>query len=63
MCQIAPYFWFVCKANPPVHISGYVLADATQQTDQRTSHMVFLFFAEALTHPNCKMAWAKDLIY
>ena len=22
--------WFVCKAHPPVHISGYVLVDATQ---------------------------------
>ena len=42
-------FWFVCKAHPPVHISGYVLVDATQQTDQRTSQMVYLFFAEALT--------------
>jgi len=31
-----------------VHISGYVLVDATQQTDQRTSQMVYLFFAEAL---------------
>ena len=31
-----------------VHISGYVLVDATQQTDQRTSRMVHLFFAEAL---------------
>jgi len=31
-----------------VHISGYVLMDATQQTDQRTSQMVYLFFAEAL---------------
>jgi len=26
-----------------------VLVDATQQTDQRTSQMVYLFFAEALT--------------
>ena len=42
-------FWFVCKAHPPVHISGYVLVDATQQTDQRTSQMVYLFFAEALS--------------
>ena len=42
-------FWFVCKAHPPVHISGYALVDATQQTDQRTSWMVYLFFAEALT--------------
>ena len=41
-------FWFVCKAHPPVHINGYVLVDATQQTDQRTSQMVYLFFAEAL---------------
>jgi len=41
-------FWFVCKAHPPMHISGYVLVDATQQTDQRTSQMVYLFFAEAL---------------
>jgi len=24
---------------------GYVLVDATQQTDQRTSQMVYLFFA------------------
>jgi len=31
-----------------MHISGYVLVDATQQTDQRTSQMVYLFFAEAL---------------
>ena len=41
-------FWFVRKAHPPVHISGYVLVDATQQTGQRTSQMVYLFFAEAL---------------
>ena len=31
-----------------MHISGSVLVDATQQTDQRTSRMVYLFFAEAL---------------
>jgi len=31
-----------------VHISGCVLVDATQQTDQRTSQMGYLFFAEAL---------------
>lgn len=37
------------KAQPPVHISGYVLVDATQHTDQRTSKMVCLFFAEALS--------------
>jgi len=41
-----------------VHISGYVLVDATQQTDQRTSQMVYLFFAEALTTgpglPSCR---------
>ena len=42
-------FWFICKAHPPVHIGGYVLVDATQQTDQRTSWMVYLFFAEALS--------------
>ena len=51
MRRIAPDcvgFWFVCKAHPPVHISGYVLVDTTQQTDQRTSQMVYLFFAEAL---------------
>jgi len=41
-------FWFVCKAHPPVHIGGYVVAGATQQTDQRTSQMVYLFFAEVL---------------
>jgi len=35
-------FWFTCKAHLPVHISGYVLVDATQQTDQRTSQMVYL---------------------
>jgi hypothetical protein len=41
-------FWFVCKAHPPVHIGGYVLVDATPQTDQRASQMVHLFFSEAL---------------
>ena len=33
-----------------MHISGYMLVDATQQMDQRTSRMVYLFFAEALRH-------------
>ena len=36
------------QAHPPVHIGGYVLVDATPQTDQRTSRMVDLFFSEAL---------------
>ena len=47
-------FWFVCKEHPQVLISGYVLVDATQQTDQRTSQMVYLFFAEALT--SCRIS-------
>ena len=47
MRQDCAVFWFVCKAHPPVHIGGYVLVDATQQTDQRTSQMVDLFFPEA----------------
>ena len=46
--QDCAVFWVVCKAHPPVHISGYVLVDTTQQTEQRTSQMVYLFFAEAL---------------
>ena len=37
-----------------MHISGYVLVDATQQTEQRTSQMVYLFFAEALTPRHVK---------
>ena len=28
--QDGAVFWFVYKAHPPVHISGYVLVDATQ---------------------------------
>jgi len=32
-----------------VHISGYVLVDATQQTDQMASRMVYLFFSDALS--------------
>jgi hypothetical protein len=37
------------KAHPPEHICGYVPVDATQQTGQRTSRIVYLFFAEFLT--------------
>ena len=41
--QDCAVFWFVCKAHPPVHIGGYVPVDATQQTGQRTSQVVYLF--------------------
>ena len=40
-----------------MHISGYVLVDATQQTDQRTSQMVYLFFAEALKSTHPELQW------
>jgi len=40
--------------QPP---SGYVLVDATQQTDQRTSQMVYLFFAETLKSTHPELQW------
>jgi len=41
MRRIATYFGSYARRIRQ-HISGYVLVDATQQTDQRTSQMVYL---------------------
>jgi len=49
MRRIAPDFGSYAKRIRQCILSGYVLVDATRQTDQRTSQMVYLFFAEALT--------------
>ena len=45
MRRIAPDFGSYARRIR--QCSGYVLVDATLQTDQRTSQMVYLFFAEA----------------
>ena len=49
MRRIALYFGSYARRIRQCILCGYVLVDATQQTDQRTSQMVYLFFAEALT--------------
>jgi hypothetical protein len=41
-------FGFVCKAQPPVHITGYGPVDVTPQTGAKTSKVVALFLACAI---------------
>ena len=54
MRRIAPYFGLYARRIRQCILVDmcYVLVDATQQTGQRTSQMVYLFFAEALK-PHC----------